>query len=179
MDVKTLCLATLSLGDATGYDIKKQFEEGPFSHFYQASFGSIYPALGTLLEKGLVACREEEQVGRPDKKIYSLTDAGMGAFKKALQKKPSADKIRSESLVMFFFAHYMDDEDLRDVYDNYLNCFRQKLEFIESLEPESLPDGRLFVRGLGTASCRAMITYMEENRDQLFGGKVTEQTDCQ
>ena len=47
MDVKTLCIGILSLGDASGYEIKKQLEER-FSFFYDASFGSIYPALNKL-----------------------------------------------------------------------------------------------------------------------------------
>jgi len=39
MDVKTLCLGVLNRGEASGYEIKKQCEEGPFSHFYAAGFG--------------------------------------------------------------------------------------------------------------------------------------------
>ncbi len=53
MDVKTLCLAVLFQGEATGYEIKKAFEEGPFAHFQRASFGSIYPALSKLLVEEL------------------------------------------------------------------------------------------------------------------------------
>ena len=30
MDVKTLCLGILNRGDATGYEIKKACEDGPF-----------------------------------------------------------------------------------------------------------------------------------------------------
>src|SRR3546814_665287 len=57
MDAKTLCLGVLSRGAASGYEIKKAFEEGPFSHFHQASFGSIYPTLNALSADGLVAVR--------------------------------------------------------------------------------------------------------------------------
>ena len=59
MDVKTLCLGVLSRGDASGYEIKKQCEEGPFAHFYAAGFGSIYPALNALWSEGLISVREE------------------------------------------------------------------------------------------------------------------------
>jgi len=86
MDSKTLCLGALILGDASGYEIKKLFEEGPFSYFHQTSFGSIYPALGNLMEEGLVTCDERAQDGRPDKKVYSLTEAGRAAFIHALGK---------------------------------------------------------------------------------------------
>ena len=45
MDTRSICLGVLSMGEATGYEIKKLFEDGPFSHFYDAGYGSIYPAL--------------------------------------------------------------------------------------------------------------------------------------
>ena len=75
MDVKILCLGVLSRGEASGYEIKKAFEEGPFSHFHQASFGSIYPALNALSAEGLVACRAQsagEAAGQED----LLADSG-------------------------------------------------------------------------------------------------------
>ena len=80
MDVKTLCLGALSRGDASGYEIKKAFEEGPLSHIHEASFGAIYPALTELERQGLVTGREMAQEKRPDKKVYALTEAGLGAL---------------------------------------------------------------------------------------------------
>src|SRR3546814_11137191 len=68
MDAKTLCLGVLSRGAASGYEIKKAFEEGPFSHFHQASFGSIYPALNALSADGPVAVRAQAQQKRPQRK---------------------------------------------------------------------------------------------------------------
>ena len=69
MDARTLCLGVIARGDETGYEIKKSFEEGPFAHIQAASFGSIYPALTKLSEDGLLACRDERQDTRPDKKV--------------------------------------------------------------------------------------------------------------
>ena len=65
MDVRTLCLGVLSLGDASGYEIKKRLES-TFNHFYDASFGSIYPALNQLQKEGLVRCEPEAQTNRQD-----------------------------------------------------------------------------------------------------------------
>ena len=47
LDVKTLCLGLLSRGEASGYDLKKDFES-LFRHFFPAGYGSIYPALAGL-----------------------------------------------------------------------------------------------------------------------------------
>src|SRR3546814_20668435 len=95
MDVKTRCLCCLSRCEASGYEIKKAFEEGPFSHIHQASFGSIYPALNALSAAGLVAVRAQAQDKRPDKKIYSLAPKGRNALVAALMTAPAPDAMRS------------------------------------------------------------------------------------
>ena len=79
MDVKTLCLGLLSINEACGYDLKKEFG-AIFKHFYPAGYGSIYPALADLEKRGLVNCREIPQDGKPDRKIYRITDEGRKYF---------------------------------------------------------------------------------------------------
>jgi len=168
MDVRTICLGVLTLGDASGYEIRKQFEEGPFAHFYEASFGSIYPALRVLLADGLVSVTELPQDGKPDKKVYRLTAAGRRTFEVALKETPAADKIRSEALVHLFFAELMEADDLTRVYDDYLNHYLELVSHIEELDPAGIPPGRMFVRGMGLTFYKAMAAYMEENRDQVL-----------
>ena len=80
MDAKNLCLGALTCGDASGYEIKKMFEEGPFAYFHQVSFGSIYPALAKLCDQQLISMREESQEGRPDKKVVALMGDGSFGF---------------------------------------------------------------------------------------------------
>lgn len=169
MDVKTLCLGALTLGDASGYEIKKMFEEGPFSHFHQASFGSIYPALGNLCESGQVSMREHPQDGRPDKKIYSITETGKATLTRKLRKAPTADKFRSEVLVMFFLAEYMQPDHMVEVFDKYLQSYRAKLDCFCDTDESAFPPHRQFTRGLGNALYQAAVDFMEENRHLLLG----------
>lgn len=169
MDVKILCLGVLVLGDASGYEIKKHFEEGPFSHFHVAGFGSIYPALATLLADGLVTCREMAQEGRPDKKVYSITEAGRRAFRRELHKAPSPDSYRSEAVFMMFFGDLIDADHLGDVYQRHLAIHRGKVECLGDPDCTVTARGGRFVRGLGLAVSRAIVTYMENNKGVLFG----------
>jgi PadR family transcriptional regulator, regulatory protein AphA len=172
MDVRTLCLGVLTLGDASGYEVRKHFEDGPFAYFHAAGFGSIYPALNGMDAEGLVTCTEMAQDGRPDKKVYSITDAGRVAFRKALGKDPAEDKIRSESLLILFFAHLLDDERVEEVYQEYLEAHRG---FVQCMEERCVPDGqpgRRFVHGLGMAIHKASVEYMEANRHLLFADKT-------
>ena len=173
MDVKTLCLGVLVLGDASGYEIKKHFEEGPFSHFHAAGFGSIYPALGALLAEGLVTCVEMAQEGRPDKKVYSITEAGRRAFRRELRKTPHPDSYRSEAIFMMFFGDFLDTDHLADVYERHLAIHRDKVAFLSDPDCRVTSHGRRFVRGLGLAVSRAVVDYMEANRGLLFGSGDT------
>ena len=104
MNVKSLCLAILSMRDASGYEIKKFFE-GPFSHVYEASFGSIYPSLQKLTDDGLVTCEAFSQEKRPDKKVYSLTPLGRASLFDELSFVPGPDRVRSDFLILMMFAH--------------------------------------------------------------------------
>ena len=118
MDAKTLCLAVLSRGDASGYEIKKKLEEAPFSHFQDTGFGSIYPALGALSKDGLVTGRAMPQEKRPDKKVYSITPAGRTTLIEALQHPPGPDKFRSDFLFILFLADHASPEHLRRIIDD-------------------------------------------------------------
>ncbi len=177
MDVKTLCLGILSCGDASGYEIKKQFEEGPVAYFYDAGYGSIYPALNKMSEEGLVSFTEMAQEGRPDKKVYSLNQAGKEALIKALHGKPHRDKLRSDYMFMFLFSHLLGGKQREKIYDEYLTYYRQRAAEMSGEEKgecsamaedfERLPS-RDFVHGFGLAIYSAAVEFMENNRHLML-----------
>ncbi|MEK9723192.1 MAG: PadR family transcriptional regulator [Rhodospirillaceae bacterium] len=169
MDVKTLCLGVLTLGDASGYEIRKKFEEGPFAAFYDASYGSIYPALAKLLADGYVSVTEYTQSGKPAKKVYQLTEVGRAAFIAELRTPPAPDRIRSEHMVYLFFADYLEPRQLTAVFDAYHAHFESMATFLEGLGCDDLPLGRQFVRGFGRTFYRSLADYMDAHRDDLMG----------
>src|SRR5690606_9913997 len=73
-------LGPLALGARTGYDIKKM-ADGALGHFWNESFGHIYPILRRLDARGWVTSTVEPQEGRPDRKVYALTPAGEEALR--------------------------------------------------------------------------------------------------
>ncbi len=168
MDVKTLCLGVLSRGDASGYEIKKACEEGPFSHFQDASFGSIYPALAKLSADKLVDCYQMSQEKRPDKKVYSITKAGRAALFDALVVPPSHDKVNSDFYFMTFFAQLIPVEFLRDVLERRIAWYEDVVARMQECDMAVRPAGERFTHGLGLAHYRAEITYLRENIDQLL-----------
>src|SRR5689334_14263940 len=96
MNVRTICLAILYDGDATGYEIRKLSVEGEYSYFIDASYGAICPSLARLEQEKLVTARVEQQDGKPAKKIYSITPAGRAAFIQSMFEKLGEDEFRSE-----------------------------------------------------------------------------------
>ncbi|WP_282608010.1 PadR family transcriptional regulator [Pelagibius sp. Alg239-R121] len=176
MDVKTLCLGVLSRGDASGYEIKKACEEGPFSHFQDASFGSIYPALAKLSAEKLVDCHQMSQEKRPDKKVYSITPSGRTALFETLLLPPAPDKVNSDFYFMTFFAQLMPTDVLRSILEKRITWYEGVVERMKDCNLAIRPPGERFTHGLGLAHYRAEITYLKENMDQLLDQIASEQS---
>ncbi len=168
MDTKTLCLGVLSRGDASGYEIKKAFEEGPLSHIHEASFGAIYPALTQLDEQGLVAGREMAQEKRPDKKVYSISEAGREALLGALMAPPARDKVRSDFLFILYFARMLDAPRLAELVDQRIAWYRDCLERMGACDLSACHPAEALVHGLGRTVYEAAATYLEAHRERLL-----------
>jgi PadR family transcriptional regulator AphA len=170
MDVKTLCLGLLSLREACGYDLKKEFGS-IFKHFYPAGYGSIYPALADLAENGLVICREIPQEGKPDRKIYRITDKGRRFFSQALRDTAPKHKMRSEFLAMLYFADLIEPERLSTLLDERVKALKGAIVDIDQIEEswgKETPAGARFVAGFGASVAKAAADYIESNRELLL-----------
>lgn len=168
MDVRTLCLGILALGDATGYEIKKLVADGAFSFFSEASYGSIYPALSRLMDEGLVTCREEAQDGKPDKKIYSLTETGRAELTVALQKDPGPDRQRSEFLASLLFAEAVSPERVNQLIDDRIAHHKERISALKEMVQTELTPASNFVLGYGLAIQEEALRYLETHREMLF-----------
>ncbi|MGH8400428.1 MAG: helix-turn-helix transcriptional regulator, partial [Gammaproteobacteria bacterium] len=154
------------------------FFEQTFNHFCVAGFGSIYPALAELTAAGLVTCSEESQKGKPDRRVYSLTDAGRDAFVKDLETTEPQHKVKSDFLLMMYFAHLLSPERLEAVLDNRIAQLDRQLELVrqcrqDSAVTEALPVGAEFVHEFGTAAMTAARDYLRNNRQRFVAAVQT------
>lgn len=173
MDIKTTCLAILSKGDASGYEIKKTFEDGPFSQIQDAGFGSIYPALARLRGDDLVTVTEMPQNGRPGKKVYSITPSGRLALIDALGEPSVPDRFRSDFLFRMLFAHLLGPSDLEAVIEARLTELREGVERMAQCSDRAGNEaGEKFVNGMGLSVYRTMIDYIEEHKIELIGASL-------
>lgn len=171
MDMKTSCLGVLALGDASGYEIRKAFEEGPFSHFAEGGFGSIYPALTKLADEGFLTCTAHKQENRPSKKVYRLTEAGWDKLEAAMRAKvPGEDKYKSDLLFILFFADWQKPDWIARVIDARIEHYRELLAHMRDCgEDHHHPmAGQRLVHGFGLAVYEAALKYLEDHRDDFI-----------
>lgn len=106
-------LGLLSYKPMTGYKIKQIFESS-IIHFWNAHMSQIYRELSHMEEKGWVTYQIEPQEGKPDKKIYSITQEGTEVFIQWLREFPDnpEENVRSEFLARIFFASHINLSDI-------------------------------------------------------------------
>lgn len=167
MNVRTLCLAILGGGDATGYEIRKLVSDGHFSHFGDASFGSIYPALNKMENDGLVVSREEQQEGKPNRKVFSITDAGRQEFLVALSKPAQKDIFKSEFLLLAMCAELMQPAHVTRAIDMQIDYLKSEIAIIDSAVAEVDFAGADWVADYGRSCLAQGLNYIENNRARL------------
>jgi len=167
MDSKTLCLAVLARGPASGYEIKKTLEQPPHSLFQDTSFGSIYPALTRLAEEGSVTVTAFAQQKRPAKKVFALSDSGRARLVERLSQPPGPDRFRSDFLFTLLNGDLLPPALLLRTIDTRIAELEEKLRVMSDGGPtDSTPCGD-FLHGLGKAYYGAVLAYLRDNRPRL------------
>lgn len=133
---KYVLLGMLAHSPQTGYTIKKWIEN-EYSHFWQESFGQIYPTLKKLVIEGF-AVNSAEPINGRGQILYSITDAGMEELSDWLRKEPEIEKLRYEILLKVSFGKNTDVEVLLGHLDNFVNrnenLIKDMNSYIENFE---------------------------------------------
>lgn len=168
MNVRTICLAILYDGEASGYEIRKLSVEGEYSYFIDASYGSIYPALAKLEAERLVTSRVELQDGKPAKKVYSITPAGRTAFINSLFEKLGDDEYRSEFLLFARFASELPASLVESRLNERLEQIDAELKELDRLSEDHSHPGDAWVIEYGRTCMAAARAYIHAHRGQLI-----------
>ncbi|GHI00030.1 PadR family transcriptional regulator [Neobacillus kokaensis] len=99
-------LSALGRKSYSGYELGKYLE-----NVWPAKHSQIYPMLTKMEEKGFLVHEIVEQVGRPNKKIYSITEKGTEALKKWIAKSPSEQIHRDEFLIKVYSSWLLGEEN--------------------------------------------------------------------
>jgi DNA-binding PadR family transcriptional regulator len=107
-----IILGFLMCGVTSGYDLKQWMTKST-SYFFDASFGSIYPALKRLEDKQLVIFNVSVE-GSKYKKVYQITETGKEAFMKWIAEPIDFEKSKQNHLVKIFFYEFLPKEKAID-----------------------------------------------------------------
>ena len=167
MSIRTLCLAILHSGDATGYEIKKLSVEGKYRYFAEASFGSIYPTLARLEADRLVTLREEQQAGKPARKVYSITEAGRQALVAELSELPAPDIFRSAFMLVAVCAELLPKRVVTAAVDARLGNLAAEIGHLEEIAGSTNDPATRWACEYGITCMRTSAAFLEGNRTRI------------
>ena len=166
-------LGVLSIEPMSGYQIKEVIGR-TIGHFWTEGYGQIYPSLKQLDEAGLVNSRVEQTAGKPDRHVYTLTDAGWEELRHWLgQPVESHRPGRSELLLKLFFGrHAVTGTNLDHVHRHrqLMATLIAQYQAIEAeLETEASPDQPYWLITLrhGLHVARASLAWCDETITRL------------
>lgn len=108
-------LSVLRAGPVHGYELKRRVQRTTLTSL---SNNSLYPVLRRFEESGAVTKTIEEQTGRPDRKVYTITDIGRQQLTDLISTLPPALATSEEEfLVRVSFFHELSVDQRRGILD--------------------------------------------------------------
>ena len=120
-------LALLAAAPAHGYEIRRGLEERFGAVISPLNAGQVYTTLQRLERDALVADDAVAQSGRPDKRVYRLTDAGRRALEDWLGTASDPTRLRDDFFMKLVFARTMGIADPAEL------IARQRAAYLRSL----------------------------------------------
>ena len=127
-------LGLLTFGPASGYELDRLAARS-IDYFWRPAKSKIYAILPRLVEQGLAAVEHHVQSGRPDKQVYSLTDAGRRALRGWLdEEEPPPSVVRSGPLLKLFFGAEADPARVRRSLESWRARAEAQLAALREIE---------------------------------------------
>lgn len=173
--IDCVILGLLSHEELTGYEIKKRMDN-TLKYFWNASYGSIYPALSDLVNRGL-AIRREDQGNKRNKLIYTITEEGRDYLKKWLTLPVEKDELRYETLLKLFFGNEQGAEQAISHIEAFENKITRELPGLlqaeaalkNCMEEDAAHKYYLLTVEFGIKTYRAYLEWCKEAKKDLLG----------
>jgi PadR family transcriptional regulator AphA len=127
MSLPHALLGLINYKPLTGYDLKAAFTSSIYM-FWNASLPQIYRTLHQMEKKGWVSSSIEHQQGKPNRKIYTVTEKGKQELRTWLSEPLEIPQIKHEMLVKIFFGNQMNKKDLVNLIKEQRELSMQFLE---------------------------------------------------
>jgi len=184
MSLEYAILGFLNYHPYTGYDLKKIFDSS-VRHFWPADQSQIYRTLRNLTGQGFVEMEKVPQDDRPDRKVYSITEAGRAELMKWLSGPPPFGDARNAALIQVFFAGQLSDDEILAKFEGFTAILRAILAQYNQIPAQIVPYQQeisskrehffwLLTLDNGIRSMQASLEWAENVIEQLKQGKVPE-----
>ena len=139
MALEHALLVSLTELSGSGYELAQRFDKS-IGFFWSATHQQIYRVLGRMDGDGWVSVEAVAQEGRPDKKVYAVTELGRAALADWLGQPTDTQSLRSELAVKMRAASFGDREAVLDVVRANLADHHVRLDHYEQLMKRDYPD---------------------------------------
>ncbi len=170
MALEHAILVSLAERSASGYDLARRFDAS-IGNFWKATHQQIYKVLARMDTDGLVAAQVVEQDGRPDKKVYVITDAGRAELEEFSRTPTRPEALRSELAVKLRALPFGDRDAIVETVRTRRAEHAEKLAYYELSakryypDPDAVPDDEvgawLVLRG-GMRAERTGLEWCDE-----------------
>jgi DNA-binding PadR family transcriptional regulator len=136
-------LALLADEPAHGYEIKRALEERFGTVISPLNAGQVYTTLQRLQRDELVADDAVAQSGRPDKRVYRLTEAGHRALEEWLGAPSAPTRLRDDFFMKLVLAHSMGLADPAELIARQRAAYLRALGELERVLAAGGADGTI------------------------------------
>ncbi len=134
MSLQHALLATLLDGDATGYELAKRFDIGA-SNIWHAQRAQLYAELTRMEADGLVSGETVVQTTRPNKRVFSLTEAGLAELRRFITEPSDRIALKDDLLVKITAVDVADhDAALADIERRRASAIAQLARYEDDVE---------------------------------------------
>lgn len=179
MSLELAILGFLSEHPRSGYDLKTRCFDDAVRPFWTADQAQIYRTLERLRDTGLVAFTRRRQSGKPDRKVYEITHAGLDRLADTLPRSTPLPAPRDAFLLQLFFSATLSDAEIlrllgerRDMHQERLDRLRERS--VELSRDRSLSDREYAMRNAALdgaiASDRAAIDWLDDIHESVNDG---------
>jgi DNA-binding PadR family transcriptional regulator len=132
-------LVSLSERSGSGYELARRFGKS-IGFFWSATHQQIYRVLKRMADQGWVHGELVGQDGRPDKKVYRVSEAGRAELSRWLAEPVAPQAIRDELMIKIRGAGFGDpDAVLADVL-RHRAWHAQRLAVFQDIQRTDFPD---------------------------------------
>ncbi len=141
MALEHAILVSLAERASSGYDLARRFDKS-IGRFWTATHQQVYKVLARMEANGWIAATHIAQDGRPDKKVYDLTDAGRAELRTWIAQPAETEAARSDLAVKIRGASYGDPLAVAAEVRRHRALHTERLEFYLANEKREFGEAR-------------------------------------